>query len=160
MIDAVMLLPGCLCEPHECGRSVHCTDTYTVLGRSLTQTMFHRGSSTSSCAMETMAVMMISSSYPHDELIIASQPMVAGVPRGCTCKVTRATVNYRYNDSHKIPCYQCGLDCMSWKIFCKFLTDQLGLNLTWDLCSVLLVFLCFVYQIKAKQNLLLCLLSH
>ncbi len=67
MIDAETLLPGCLCKPHEYGRSVHCTDTYTVVG-SLTQRMFHRESSTSSCAAETTTMMMISSSHPHDEL--------------------------------------------------------------------------------------------
>lgn len=112
MIDAETLLPGCLCEPHEYGRSVHCTDTYTVLG-SLTQRMFHRGSSTSSCAAETTTTMMISSSHPHDELIIASQPMVVGVPRGCKRKVTPATVKYRHDESHRIPRYQHGLDFIS-----------------------------------------------
>lgn len=59
MIDAQMLLPACLCEPHECGTSVHSTDTFTVLGRSLTQKMLHRASSR---VAEKMT--MISFSYP------------------------------------------------------------------------------------------------
>lgn len=129
MIDAETLLPSCLCEPHECSRIVHCTDTYTVLGRSLTQRMFHRGSSTSSCAAQM--TMMISSSHSHDKLIITSQLMVVGVPRGCKCKETKATVKYRHDEYHNPP-------YMAWIAVSENICihDILGLNLAWDLCCM------------------------
>lgn len=47
--------------------------------------------------------------------MIASQPVVVGVPRRGKCKETPATVKYRHDESHKIPCYQDGLDCIIWK---------------------------------------------
>ncbi len=120
MIDGEMPLPGCLSEPHERGRSVHCTDTYTVLGRRLTQRIFHRGSSTSSCATEATTIMMISSSHPHDDCIIASQLMDVDAPRGCERKETPATVKYRHDEFHKTPRYQHGLNCFTWTCFAGF----------------------------------------
>ncbi len=113
MIDGEMPLPGCLSEPHERGRSVHCTDTYTVLGRRLTQRIFHRGSSTSSCATEATTIMMISSSHPHDDCIIASQLMDVDAPRGCERKETPVTVKYRHDEFHKPPRYRHGLNCFT-----------------------------------------------
>lgn len=81
MIDAKHFLPGCLCEPHEHSRSVHCTDTYTVLGRSLTQRAFQRGSFFMCCTDNN-------DDDDDDQLQShtwrASQPTVDDVPRGCT----------------------------------------------------------------------------
>lgn len=68
-------------------QSVHCTDTYTVLGGSQTQRMFHRG-------IVNFAVCGGDDdngdddddrlqSPPKDELIVGSTSMVVEVPRGC-----------------------------------------------------------------------------
>lgn len=81
VIDAKHFLPGCLCEPHEHSRSVHCTDTYTVLGRSLNQRAFQRGSFFMCCTDNN-------DDDDDDQLQShtwrASQPTVDDVPRGCT----------------------------------------------------------------------------
>lgn len=104
MIDAKHFLPGCLCEPHEHSTSVHCTDTYTVLGRSLTQRVFQRGAS--SCAAQTTTMMMISSSHTHDERLSRWLMMFhVGVPKH---EETPATVKSWHAVSHKIPRYQLG----------------------------------------------------